>query len=252
MERFSKEQIEEFERIKELPEDQRAEAIATYVHQTQVDKIGEPYINHPRRVAQNVNLYFDLAEDAYTPKDREIAYQAAWLHDVLEDAAENGFPELASADLGELGISKEVLEVVELLTKRVSTSLEPKEDPYYQAIAANEIASAVKLCDLTDNSNEKRASDLFAKTGFSKVSYYSQARYFIAPKSQATQFFNVRKSMPLEITDEEWDLNLKRVNSTSVDFFSDTLEFMYYRALNSGMSKDEAADEAIRQNEKDI
>jgi (p)ppGpp synthase/HD superfamily hydrolase len=49
----------------------RAERFATRWHAGQTDKLGAPYISHPRRVAARLTV----------PEQQVVA----WLHDVLED-----------------------------------------------------------------------------------------------------------------------------------------------------------------------
>ncbi len=51
---------------------QVARAVAEVAHRTQTDKVGEPYLGHPLRVAERV-------------KDDDETYVVALLHDVLED-----------------------------------------------------------------------------------------------------------------------------------------------------------------------
>lgn len=73
-----------------------AKAIATIAHRFQTDKIGAPYIEHPRRVAGRLD------------DPQQIA--AAWLHDVIEDCG------ITADDLVKAGISQEVVAAVVLLT----------------------------------------------------------------------------------------------------------------------------------------
>lgn len=54
----------------------RAALTASTLHRGQTRACGEPYINHPMRVAGAVTLLDDAAEDMIV---------AAWLHDVYED-----------------------------------------------------------------------------------------------------------------------------------------------------------------------
>lgn len=63
---------------------ERAKALAYRAHAGQVDKAGMPYIDHVGRVA------FAVSED---PQCEAVA----WLHDVLEDCADEFKNELLSA-----------------------------------------------------------------------------------------------------------------------------------------------------------
>ncbi len=105
-------------------------------HKDQVDKTGVPYVFHP----------FHLAEQMQD----EASTTAALLHDVVEDT------DYTLEDLKEMGFSPEVLEAVALLTHE-------KHVPYMEYLAAikpNPIARAVKLADLTHNSDPTRPNEI--------------------------------------------------------------------------------------------
>jgi (p)ppGpp synthase/HD superfamily hydrolase len=118
------------------PELAAAKAIATIAHRFQTDKIGVPYIEHPRRVAARLD------------KPKHIA--AAWLHDVIEDCG------ITAENLAAAGISNEVIGAVVLLTRREDN----KGYGYYEAIRENPIALAVKLADIADNTDPERTARL--------------------------------------------------------------------------------------------
>lgn len=94
-----------------------------------------PYIVHPLTLACHA---FALG----IGEDNLIA--ACLLHDVLEDT------EATSEDLG---VNKEVLKAVELVTFRVIEGLtkEESKELYYEKIGENKIASMVKLLDRCNN-----------------------------------------------------------------------------------------------------
>lgn len=115
---------------------EKADAIADHAHFGQVDKIGRPYIAHPRRVAERVRT----AE----------AKAAALLHDVIEDSP------VTAADLVAEGIPQAVVDCVILLTRRDDV---PEAD-YYRAIDAHPLARLVKLADLADNSDAARLAQI--------------------------------------------------------------------------------------------
>lgn len=104
-----------------------ARSIAERAHAGQVDKLGEPYIGHPQRVAESLT---DPSEQA-----------AAWLHDVVEDCG------ITAESLLEQGVNADVVAAVELLTRRDDVP----SDRYYERIAADPIARPVKLADIGDN-----------------------------------------------------------------------------------------------------
>lgn len=130
------------------PEDSQiglAALIAAAVHRNQQDKLGFPYLEHPRRVY--LNSEFSLAAQAFGENERMVGYQAAWLHDVLEDSEEYFYRQVTEADLSNWGFDFEVIAIVMKLTKTKET----KKDDYYSVIQADPVARAVKLADIADN-----------------------------------------------------------------------------------------------------
>lgn len=119
-----------------------ADEIAAVAHQGQIDKSGVPYIEHPRSVARRVR----------PATDQNVA--AALLHDVVEDTGET--PDTLRAK----GIPDDVVAAVELLTRRDDVP----DDDYYRAIRADRIALAVKVADITDNTDPDRVARLDAAT----------------------------------------------------------------------------------------
>lgn len=110
--------------------------IAVEAHMGQRDKNGMPYILHPLAVASKV--------DGLELKTIAI------LHDTIEDT------DVTADFLLERGIPKDIVEVVELLTK-------PKDEDYesyLRRVKENPKAKAVKLADLAHNTSPERASGL--------------------------------------------------------------------------------------------
>jgi hypothetical protein len=117
-----------------------AERLARIVHASQVDKGGEPYAGHPRRVSRKV-MFGDGPEEAVA---------AAWLHDTIEDT-------WVTADfLAEVGFPQPVIRAVEAVTKQPGEST----DSYAQRVAANPLAVIVKRADLADNTDPRRLKGL--------------------------------------------------------------------------------------------
>lgn len=101
-------------------------------HKEQMDKSGVPYVLHP----------FHLAEQM----EDENSTCVALLHDVVEDT------DYTFEDIEALGFPLEVIEALRLLTH-------DEEVPYMDYISnikSNPIAKAVKLADLTHNSDLSR------------------------------------------------------------------------------------------------
>jgi hypothetical protein len=123
-----------------------AALIAAGVHLNQQDKLGFPYIEHPRRVFLNSEWAFD--PEQVSEQERLVAYQAAWLHDAIEDSADYFYRALTPIDLANWGFDFEVIATVMKLTRN---PLEPNADSYYEAIKLDYIARGVKLADIADN-----------------------------------------------------------------------------------------------------
>lgn len=114
------------------PNIQRALTICKQAHANQTDKSGKPYYLHPVHVAEQ------MQDEATTI--------AALLHDVVEDTS------VTLQDLQNEGFAPEIIEAIGLLTHK-------KEVPYFtyvENLKNNPIARAVKIADLTHNSDLSR------------------------------------------------------------------------------------------------
>ena len=128
---------------------------ATRAHEGQKDKIGEPYIFHPFRV---MSLLCD-----------EASRMAAVLHDVVEDTP------WTLEDLRGLGLRRDVLEAVDLLTKRPGVQYEE----YLGKIVKSDIALRVKIADLRDNMSPARLYKLPHETRERLTRKYIDALHFL-------------------------------------------------------------------------
>ena len=118
---------------------EKAYEIAKKAHLGQVDKAGEAYIKHPEKVASFVK----------TDEEKAVAY----LHDIIEDT------ELTLEDLNEYGFSKEVIEAVDVITKKRGEDYQS----YLNSVKKNKLARAVKLADLRHNSDLTRLTKVTEK-----------------------------------------------------------------------------------------
>lgn len=111
-------------------------------HEGQLDKCGRPYYLHPLRVAMRLVHC--------TPEERH----AALLHDVVEDTP------ITLDDLRAMGYSAEVIELVDILTRRMPDA--ESHRLYLGRIVAsgNVKALRVKLADVIDNMSPARSRDL--------------------------------------------------------------------------------------------
>lgn len=137
-------------------------ALAEFAHRNQQDKAGMPYIEHPRRVMQNVQ-----AQGAMP-----YVQMAAILHDVTEDTLFT--PQI----LRDLGVPDAAVRLVELLDRNRSKGIwencgdhqqyemggkmksiyypdsdshMTKDEYYYACIKHNPDALMIKLADIGDN-----------------------------------------------------------------------------------------------------
>ncbi|MBD9371798.1 HD domain-containing protein [Rhizobium sp. ARZ01] len=106
----------------------RAIEIAQTAHQTQLDKVGEPYFEHCRRVAEQV-----------TSADEKTV---AFLHDVVEKTRSWSLERLEAE-----GFSRPVLEAVRALTRAPPES----DDSFVRRAMGDSLARGVKIADLNDN-----------------------------------------------------------------------------------------------------
>jgi GTP diphosphokinase / guanosine-3',5'-bis(diphosphate) 3'-diphosphatase len=110
----------------------KAIEIARIAHDGQVDKAGEPYIDHPIRVMNAVE----------TVEEKIVAV----LHDAVEDS------DLTLEDLRVAGFNEEIVEAIDAISKREGE----KRQDYLQRVMSNPIALKVKIADMTDNMNISR------------------------------------------------------------------------------------------------
>jgi (p)ppGpp synthase/HD superfamily hydrolase len=113
-----------------------ADTLAERAHFGQVDKAGNPYIDHPRAVAKI------LADKGLG----DNAVMAGLLHDVVEDT------DVTLDDLREAGYPEEVVRAVDSVTRRA-------DETYMDLIrraAADPLGRLVKLADNENNSDPAR------------------------------------------------------------------------------------------------
>lgn len=116
---------------------QLAENLAKFFHRNQVDKAGQPYINHIKVVSSQVDYDDKL-------------YVVACLHDIVEDTC------VRFKDLVDFGIDEEVIDIIKVLTHRPNVSYEE----YIINISKNKDAIKVKLADLKHNSDIGRLNKI--------------------------------------------------------------------------------------------
>lgn len=144
----------------------KAYAIACSAHAGVSRRSGEPYINHPLRVAQR------LASNGH-PVESVVA---ALLHDAVEDSS------LLLADLTAMGFSDEVVEAIDSVTKR-------EGEEYSEAViraARNPIGRWVKLADNMDNSSEEQLKPFSHEKRLKQKRKYTPAAALLKKVIKAT------------------------------------------------------------------
>lgn len=134
----------------------KAYSIACSAHAGVRRKTGEPYINHPLRVALR------LSANGHS----EEAVAVALLHDAVEDSA------LELQDLRAMGFSEAVVDGVDSVTKR-------EGEPYTEAViraTKNRIGRWVKLADNLDNSCEEQLAPFNEQKRLKQKRKYAPAR----------------------------------------------------------------------------
>lgn len=129
----------------------RAIQIATDAHKNKVDKGGNPYILHSLRVMFSMST--------------ELEKVCAVLHDVIEDT------DITLDYLRNEGFSEEVLEILNILTKRKSETY----NKYINRVIKNKTACYIKLADLDDNMDISRI-DNPKKEDLKRVEKYTRAK----------------------------------------------------------------------------
>ena len=138
---------------------ERAIAIAEQAHMNQKRRNGEPYIMHPRRVADK------LTGDTQEARGRIKAI--ALLHDVLEDTP------ITVEYLRKAKIPEDVIQAVAWLTRTKSASSGAPKENYFEYIMGligfgNKDVLLVKLADLADNLSDLEEGSMKDKYRFAQ------------------------------------------------------------------------------------
>jgi len=127
----------------------RAKKVVITIFKDKFDKAGKPYIEHLLRVSDKLN--------------EPIEKIAGLLHDVVEDT------DVTFDDLLEIGFSKDIIDIVKLVTKnkidKINMSEEEKLKLYNDEIdgiinSGNMHAIRLKEADMSDNFDVERLKDL--------------------------------------------------------------------------------------------
>jgi hypothetical protein len=110
--------------------------LAIGAHGRQVDKIGVPYREHLRAVAEGLEPFGPMV------------VMAGWLHDIIEDT------DWTAAGLREVGVSARVVAVIDLVTRREGESY----PDMITRVAGDPVATLVKIADNAHNCLPGRAA----------------------------------------------------------------------------------------------
>lgn len=187
-------------------------AVARRMHEGQHRKDGTPYFLHPLKVCSTL-ISYGIRDDA--------VLASSLLHDVLEDCQEKlplGGKELIS----EYGISHEVYEIVQLVTKESGLN-DYELSVYFNNIKKNPKALLVKLSDRLHNSQT-----LYTFSHEKLKKYIRETNLFIIPIAQYgknyypqyTNALSILKSNiyslnhSMEIITEIYDNQIDELNNT--------------------------------------
>lgn len=128
--------------------------IAESAHRGQVDKAGEPYINHPLKVAS-------MFED-------DVHYIIGILHDVIEDS------DITLEELENYGFSAEIITALGDITKHDGEDYHA----YFRRVKSNPLALEVKIQDIKHNMDISRIKNPTEKD-FERLKKYQYALDFL-------------------------------------------------------------------------
>lgn len=119
--------------------ERQAQKLAEFVHLGQVRRGGEPYINHPKRVALGLKVRSDV-------RANEDMICAAWLHDAIEMCD-------CRLDIHQVitnYFSPTTMHLVAVLTHETHETY----DQYIQKVAKYPAALIIKFVDMIDNTTD--------------------------------------------------------------------------------------------------
>lgn len=150
---------------RDLKQTMVALSLARKLHDGQHRNDGTPYFSHPLKVCSTL-ISYGICDD--------VVLAAALLHDVLEDCADK-LPGGGEELVNQYGLNREVLEIIETLTK-CSGLNDQQLAAYFQKIQANPKAALIKLSDRLHNS-----STLYTFTVPKMRKYIRETAVFLLP-----------------------------------------------------------------------
>ncbi len=130
------------------PQVERAHAIANIAHDGQERLSGTPYITHVEEVARIASGLFG---DLFTPEEAELITATSLLHDAPEHHKK---PSEYIGWLKDIGVSTEVLDALDCLTRREDIDGQGTREEYFSYInrlSTNTLARRTKIADVMHN-----------------------------------------------------------------------------------------------------
>lgn len=153
---------------------EKAMAIVYFEFKNKIDKGGQPYCEHLYYVSnESINKYYN--HQSISSSDIRIIKTIGLLHDLVED-----IPEWNIERLWDEGFSSDIVEAVDLLTKKDNQTY----DEYIDGISKNQYAICVKLADLEHNMDLRRLIDV-TEEDFKRFLKYKKAYDYLLKLNNA-------------------------------------------------------------------
>ncbi len=146
---------------------ERAQMFARLAHWGQTDKVGVPYIEHPRRCIGYLPVVLEhFGEQVHIPVDvHSMATLEAilWLHDTIEDC------DWVTESVLSTHFDSIIIGAVTRMTRGYFSTDNalyeemhglPKGSEYYRIVAGDPWSRIAKICDLLDNTDPERSMRL--------------------------------------------------------------------------------------------
>ena len=198
--RFNANQQKEIKKFLKLDIEDRVLEIATLVHAEELDLANRPLINHVLRTMENATMMPSVEQMPL--EDKINLYLGAVLHRTLDHPGSSLWPKVLPSDLAEWGIPRDVLAIVECLTKDYSLikylGQERDQDSYLTSVAENPLARLVKIAQVADQEASKGRILWMNRIG-------------VTPETDFDDWFKTTRAMNL--SEEELDLYLAKAHN---------------------------------------
>jgi hypothetical protein len=198
--RFNVEQQKEIKKFLKLDIEDRVLEIATHIHAEQLDLANRPLINHILRTMENATMMPSVEQMPL--EDKINLYLGAVLHRTLDHPGSSLWPKVLPSDLAEWGIPRDVLAIVECLTKDYSLikylGQERDQDSYLTSVAENPLARLVKIAQVADEDANRQRILWMRRIG-------------VSPPAGSDD--SVATTLAMNLSEEELDFFMERATS---------------------------------------